>query len=53
MRLRRFDACQSEGASPLGIASLQGLLDIVKLLLDHGADVNQAPVWASPHPPAV
>ncbi|CAL4177722.1 unnamed protein product [Meganyctiphanes norvegica] len=46
----------STGYTPLWIASAWGHADVVKLLLDHDAEVNKAandghtPLWAARHP---
>jgi hypothetical protein len=37
-------ACQTDGASPLHIASEKGLVECVRTLVDWGAALNQAMV---------
>ena len=42
-RVRVNEATKEEGFDPLGLAAFFGHSDAVKVLLDHGADVNQKP----------
>src|SRR5947209_13820615 len=42
-RVRVNEATKEEGFDPLGLAAFFGHADAVKVLLDHGADVNQKP----------
>src|SRR3989441_3213560 len=42
-RVRVNEATKEEGFDPLGLAAFFGHAEAVKVLLDHGADVNQKP----------
>src|SRR2546427_1718035 len=42
-RVRVNEATKEDGFDPLGLAAIFGHAEAVKVLLDHGADVNQKP----------